>query len=83
MKDWVRGVHEHGLVDFVHGQVAVDLLQSIRGVLHGDDGLVVDVGRFDRVYLLLQHGDLAVCLFEGLFVLLLALQCISCRCSIR
>ena len=54
--DWIwgeGGVHEHCLVDFVHCQVAVDYFQSIRGILHCGDGFVIDVCRFDRVYLLL------------------------------
>lgn len=50
----------------------MDLLHSRAGILHGDEGFLVDVCGFDRVDLLLKHGYLAAGLFEGVLVLLLA-----------
>ena len=55
----------------------MDLLHGSAGVLHGDEGFLVDVCGFDGVDLLLEHGDLAVGLFEGVLVLLLALECVA------
>lgn len=50
----------------------MDLLHSRASVLHGDEGFLVDVCGFDGVDLLLEHGDLAIGLFEGVLVCLLA-----------
>lgn len=52
----------------------MDLLHGGAGVLHGDEGFLVDICGFDRVDLLFEHGDLAVGLFEGVLVLLLAFE---------
>ena len=49
-------------------------LHGRAGVLHRGEGFLVDVGGFDGVYLLLEHGYLARGLFEGVFVLLLAFE---------
>ena len=49
----------------------MDLLHRFPGVLHRDQGLLVYICGFDGVDLLLEHADLAVCLLEGVFVLLL------------
>ncbi len=64
----------HGSVDVLHGHLAVDLLHGSAGILHGDEGFLVDVCGFDGVDLLLEHGDLAAGLFEGVLVLLLAFE---------
>ena len=52
----------------------MNLLHSSAGILHSDEGFLVDVCGFDGVYLLLEHGDLAVGLFEGVLVLLLTFE---------
>ena len=52
----------------------MDLLHRGAGVLHSDKGFLVDVCGFDGVDLLFEHGDLAVGLFEGVLVLLLAFE---------
>ena len=52
----------------------MDLLHGRAGVLHRDEGFLVDVCGFNRVDLLLEHGDLAVGLFEGVLVLLLTFK---------
>ena len=52
----------------------MDGLHCCAGVLHGGKGLLVDVCGFDGVYLLLEHGYLARCLFERVFVLLFAFE---------
>lgn len=54
----------------------MDLLHRRAGVLHRDEGLLVDVCGLDGVDLLLEHRDLAVCLLEGVLVLLFPLQCV-------
>ena len=56
----------------------MDLLHSGAGILHGDEGFLVDVCGFDGVDLLLEHGDLAVGLFEGVLVLLLSFEGVPC-----
>jgi hypothetical protein len=53
----------------------VNFLHRLTGLLHRLQGFVVDVGRFDRVYLLLQLDDLGRCLLEILFVGLLPSEC--------
>lgn len=52
----------------------MDLLHGRAGVFHRDEGFLVDVCGFDGVDLLLEHGDLAVGLFEGVLVLLLSFE---------
>lgn len=42
----------HSLVDLLEGKVAVDLRHRLPGLLHRVEGLLVDICRFDRVYLL-------------------------------
>lgn len=66
--------HVHGDIDILHGHLSVDGLHGGAGVLHGGEGFLVDVCRFDGVDLLFKHGYLAVCLLEGVFVLLLAFE---------
>jgi hypothetical protein len=66
--------HVHGDIDILHGHLAVDRLHGGAGVLHGGKGFLVDVCGFDGIDLLFQHGYLAVCLLEGVFVLLLAFE---------
>jgi hypothetical protein len=46
----------------------VDLRHCRTSLLHGLEGLVVDIGRFDGVDLLLELDDLRCCLLEVLFV---------------
>jgi hypothetical protein len=67
-----RGVHD--VVDFVDCEGAVDVFHGFAGVLHGEEGLLVDVGGFDGVDLVLQHGDLRGGLFEGVLVCLFAFE---------
>lgn len=61
-------MNAHGLVDFLDGQIAVDILHGLSGRLHGVEGFLVDVGGFDAVYLLLDLADLVVGLLEAAFV---------------
>lgn len=63
-----RGVH------ILHCHLAVDRLHGGTSVLHGGEGLLVDVGGLDGVDLLLEHGYLVARLLEGLLVLLLTLE---------
>lgn len=58
----------------------MDLLHGCAGVLHGDEGFLVDVCGFDGVDLLLEHGDLPVGLLEGVLVLLLAFEGVAGDC---
>lgn len=69
----------HGLVDLLDRQSTVNLLHGLAGLLHRLERLLVDVGRFDRVDLLLERRDLSRGLFEGMFVLFLSFQRRSCR----
>ena len=48
----------HGLVDLVNIEVAVNLLHSTTSVLHGIEGLFVDVGRLNRLDFALDGHDL-------------------------
>ena len=52
----------------------MDLSHSGAGILHGDEGFLVDVCGLDGVDLLFEHGDLTVGLFKGVLVLLLAFE---------
>lgn len=70
----------HYLVDLVYSQGPVDLFHGFAGVLHGEQGLLVDVGGFDRVNLVFEHGDLGGGLFEGVFVSFLAFEGRSGSC---
>ena len=72
-----KGEDPHCSVHVLHGHLAVDLFHGGAGVLHGDESFLVDVCRFDGVDLLFEHGDLAVGLFEGVFVLLLAFESVA------
>ena len=76
-----EGDNPHCSVYVLHGHLAVDLLHGRAGVLHGDEGFLVDVCGFDGVDLLLEHGDLAVGLFEGVLVLLLAFEGVAGNCA--
>ena len=67
----------HCVIHILHLHIAVDLLHGRAGVLHRDQGLLVDVGGFYRVDLLLEHRDLAVGLLQRGLVLLLSFQGVS------
>jgi hypothetical protein len=58
----------------------MDLLHGLAGLLHGCQGLSVDVGRLDRVNLLLQGTYLTHGLFFRVLVVLLAPQGRHRRC---
>jgi hypothetical protein len=64
----------HCSVDLVDREVPVNLLHCLPGVLHRVERFLVDIGRFDRVDLLLDLGDLRRGLFEGAFVEFLAAE---------
>ncbi len=66
----------HCDIDVLHRHLAMDLLHRCAGVLHCDEGFLVDVCGLDGVDLLLEHRDLAVCLLKGVLVLLFSLQCV-------
>ena len=70
--------HAHCNVDVFHGHLAVDFFHSFAGVLHGDEGFLVDVCGFDGVDLLFEHGYLAGGLLEGMLMLLLAFEGVAC-----
>ena len=72
----------HGNIDVLHGHLPVNGLHGGAGVLHRGQGLLVDVCGLNRVYLLLEHGDLAVGLFEGVLVLLFALEGRAGSCDV-
>jgi len=55
----------------------VDFLHGFAGILHGYQCFLVDVCGFDGVYLLFEHGYLAVRLLERVLVLLLSFQGIA------
>jgi hypothetical protein len=59
------------------------LLHGFAGVLHGDKGLLVDVGRFYTGDLALHGHHLRRGLFEGVFVLFLSPQRCFGHCSHR
>ena len=67
----------HDLVDLLDCQGAVDLLHRFAGVVHGQEGFLVDVGGLDGVDLVLEHRYLGRCLFEGVLVGFFAFH----RCS--
>ena len=73
-----EGEDRHGGIYVLHGHLAVDLLHGGASILHSDEGFLVDVCGFDGVDLLLEHGDLAVGLFEGVLVLLLSFEGVPC-----
>lgn len=75
--------YAHSNVDVFHSHLAVDFFHSFAGVLHGDEGFLIDVCRFDGVDLLFEHGDLAGGLFEGVLMLLLAFEGVACSCRHR
>lgn len=52
----------------------MDLAHSLARCLHGGQGLPVDVGRLDRIYLLLKSGDLTQRGLESAFGDLFASQ---------
>ena len=58
----------------------MDFFHSFASILHGDEGFLVDVCRFDGVDLLFEHGDLAGGLLEGVLMLLLAFEGVACSC---
>ena len=67
----------HCSIHVLHCHLPVDLFHGFAGILHGDEGLLVDVCGFDGVDLLLEHRYLAVGLLEGVFVLLLSFESVS------
>lgn len=73
----------HGHIHVLHGHFAVNGLHRRAGVLHRGEGFLVDVGGFDGVYLLLEHGYLARGLFQGVFVLLFAFEGGAGGCWVR
>jgi hypothetical protein len=70
--DACQGRNIHDVVHLVDGQASMYLLHSSARILHGIQRLLVDVGRLDRVNLLLQRHDLCACLLERVFKLLLS-----------
>jgi hypothetical protein len=52
----------------------VHALHGIAGIVHGIQRFLVDVGRLDRVHLLLELDDLVLRLFEVFLVKLLPSQ---------
>ena len=72
----------HRSIDILHCHLAMNFLHRFAGVLHRDQGFLVYVCGFDGVYLLLEHADLAICLLEGVFMLLLPFQGIPCSYSL-
>ena len=71
----------HDGIHLVDTQVTMDLLHGLARVPHGVERFLVDVGGFDRVDLVLEHGDLARCLLKGVLVRLLSFQCCSGSCA--
>ena len=47
-------VNVHSLVDFVNCKPSMDLLHSCASIFHGIQSLLIDIRRFDRIYLLLD-----------------------------
>ncbi len=68
------GKEVHCDVYVFHSHLAMDFLHGFAGILHSDEGFLVDVCGFDGIDLLLEHGYLPVRLLEGVFVLLLSLK---------
>ena len=77
-----EGKNVHYLIDLFDGQRAVDFFHGFAGIVHGEEGFLVDVRGFDRIDLVLEHGDLGGGLFKGVLVSLFALQCCPGSCSI-
>ena len=69
--------YAHCNIYILHSHLPMDLFHSFTSILHSDEGFLVNVRRFYGVYLLLQHGYLAVCLLERVLVLFLALESVS------
>lgn len=61
----------HGLVNFIDVKLAVDLCHGFTGLRHGIKGLLIDVRRFDGIYLLLESRYLGSRLLKRVLVLLL------------
>ena len=72
--------YAHCNIDVFHSHLAVDFFHSFAGVLHGDEGFLVNVRGFDGVDLLFEHGNLAGGLLEGVLMLLLAFEGVACSC---
>ena len=66
------GKNIHRLVDLGGRELAVYGLHGITRALHGDEGLLVDICRLDRVHLLFDGPDVVQRLLEVVFVDLLA-----------
>ena len=75
--------YAHCNIDVFHSHLAVDFFHSFAGVLHGDEGFLVDVCGFDGVDLLFEHGNLAGGLLEGVLMLLLTFKGVACSCEYK
>ena len=73
-----KGKSVHCDIYVLHRHLAVDFLHCLSGVLHCGERLLIYVRGFNGVYLLLEHVDLAICLLQGVLMLLLPFQSISC-----
>lgn len=83
-REYTSGGHcIHCLVHLLGRELAMYVLHRLAGLLHRQERLLVDVGRLDGIYLLLQRSDLRLSLLEAVFVLLLAFQCGLRSCSHR
>ncbi len=72
--------YAHCNVDVFHSHLAVYFFHSFAGILHGNEGFLVDICGFDGVDLLFEHGNLAGGLLEGVLMLLLAFEGVACSC---
>ena len=52
----------------------MDLFHGIASILHGKESFLVNVRRFDGVYLVFEHGYLGGGLFEGVFMSFLTFE---------
>lgn len=66
--------HPHCLIHLLWCELAVDMLHGLASLLHSQQGLVVDIGRLNRVDLRFQGLYLRQCLFLRVFVGLFASQ---------
>lgn len=69
----------HCDVDILHSQLAMNFFHSCTCILHSHQGFLINICGFDRVDLLLEHGDLTIGLLKRVLVLLLALESVACR----
>jgi hypothetical protein len=64
----------HCLIHLLGRKLAMYLLHRLAGLLHRQERFLVDIGRLDGIYLLLQRPDLRLGLLEAVLVLLLTFQ---------